>query len=113
MLVLKIETWKNEETHESGFPKTLYIEGSSITHRRYQRIGEGKKNQESGHDFAERIFDDTGVGEYYSHNFNEEAYSAMTFSYFDEKGIYKAIAIFNQARVYLMQNGRTIDKFVV
>ena len=113
MLVLKIETWKEEETHESGFPKTLYIEGSSITHRRYQRIDEDKEGQESPFDFAERIFEDTGIGEYDSHNFNEEACGAMTFSYFDDKGIYKAIGIFNPALVYLMQNGKTVDKFIV
>ena len=115
MYTLKIQTWKSGEQN-IGFPKTLFIEGSRITQERYQRkeidIGAGKMERGEMDDFAKDIYDELGLGEVHIYNPDGECDMAMSFAYFDNKNEYKAIVVFGDARVYLMnESGKTIDSF--
>jgi len=115
MYTIKIQTWKKGEEYV-GFPKNLFIEGSRITHVRYQRkeidIGAKKTEVQNMDDFVKDVNEELGLGEVHFYNPDKECDMAMSFAYFDEKNEYKAIIIFGSARVYLMnESGKTIDSF--
>ncbi len=110
MYTIKIQTWKGTE----GGPATKspddthYIAGTGIITATYE-----KAENESITDLAMRILKERNSGECFNINHSEEAYSIIFLSFFDEKGEYQTRLIFNLARVYIMQNGKTVDSIII
>ena len=52
-------------------------------------------------------------GEIHIYNPSDESWNILHIGYFNAKGDYRDMFVFSNAYVYIMQNGKTVDKIYV
>ena len=103
MFTIKINTKLNGEVE-----KTSYFEGSCITTKMYFR-----DKKDSLEDVVSNITKGISTDNLYHHNPGDESWNILHIGYFDHLKEYKNMLIYNAAKVYIMQNGKTIDSIYV
>ena len=106
MYTIKINVKKNI-SQGSEILETLYLEASNISTKIYSR-DEKTSVDELIVKVSEKI-----QGEIFHHKPNENSWNILHISYFNDRGDYKNMFVFSNAYVYIMQNGKTVDKIYV
>ena len=105
MYTIKLTEHKDDELKQE-----FYALADNITLRRILR-----KPDEKDKEFADRAINENRSAPYDFYNFNNcDSSVAITFvNYFDEKDDYRTIILYDGARGFIMQNGKTVDKIFV
>ena len=106
MYTIKINV-KKDIIQESEILDTFYLEASNILTKIYSRDDKTSVD-ELIIKVSEKI-----QGTIFHHNPNENSWNILHISYFNDKGDYRNMFVFSNAYVYIMQNGKTVDKIYV
>lgn len=106
MYTIKINVKENISSG-SEIIDTLYLEASNISTKIHSR-----DDKSSIDDLIAEISKEI-QGEIFIGNRNDESWNILHIGYFNDKGDYRNMFVFSNAYVYIMQNGKTVDKIFV
>jgi len=109
MFTIKINVFKFEKrengNEEKVYKESFYTEGEKLKFNPYEQSSDGN--------LLTKIVEDYHGIDTFIVNPIDDPKNLLIIGYFDPKGDYKHLAIFSGADVYILQNGKTIDKYVV
>ena len=106
MYTVKINVKKDISTG-SEILGTFYFEASDISTKIHSR------DENSSMDELITKVSEGLQGEIHHYNPNDESWNILHIRYFNDRGDYNDMFVFSNAYVYIMQNGKTIDKIYV
>ena len=121
MLVIKINTFEyvtkdGDNVSERKLKDTFFIEGEDLHVRAlyHHTHNDEKYTKDSFPDFVEAVLiKELDIGESWHVNASDNSQAFLLIGYFNPAGVYKNAVIYDSATVYLLQNGKTIDKYTI
>jgi hypothetical protein len=106
--VFEFQKCEGKEEEEKVLTETYYTEGEKLKMKSYRGPG-----AENGGQLIQKLCSDFPGVDTWVVNPKDAPIRLFIIGYFDPKGEYKHIALFEYAEVYILQNGKTIDKIIV
>ena len=121
MYTIKINTFKSEEKSDgknqyirSILKDTYYVEGSQIKVNSFDVPDfEKYKSVELFMDIVAKLLKEYQFDSSWYINPTEDRSNFVVISYWNNEKDYKSLVVFHHTHVYILQNGKTIDKIYV
>jgi len=107
MYTIKIQVWKEGGPATEMPYSTHYLEAQNINYKWYKLEGKG--------DPIANAFDilHKDVGEHFCPLHQDDPRGMVVLGFFNNNGDYQHAVVYNTAVIYIMQNGKTVDKIIV
>ena len=109
MYTIKVVSINWSKTGGREIDDTLFLEAHENVRFKILQRTEGQTATQAVLDHIEI----KGANEPYNHRINDESWSILKIDYRQNSGEFKTMFVYSSAEVYLMQNGKTIDKFII